>query len=170
MINDHKIQWELKAHSSNEVIDYRTQGEWKIQLTIIINFIYSKDSDEIHTMYSKSINIENMAVNEIDKVIQELFESLLQKFQEGLEEKMRGRELVFDNIDLLRYSFHKTSLNRAGSYRDSPKWLKNKKETINPKNNDSKYFQYAIMLNQLKRTHKEYQQLNLLVISIIGRK
>ena len=138
MINDHKIQWELKAHSSNEVIDYRTQGEWKIL--------------------------------EIDKIIQELFESLLQKYQEGLEEKMRGREFVFGNIDLLRYSFHKISLNRAGSYRDSPKWLKNKKETINPKNNDSKYFQYAIMLNQLKRTHKEYQQINLLVISIIGRK
>ena len=29
MINDHKIQWELKAHSSNEVIDYRTQGNGK---------------------------------------------------------------------------------------------------------------------------------------------
>ena len=27
---------------------------------------------------------------------------------------------------------------------DSPKWLKNKKATINPKNNDGKFFQYAI--------------------------
>ena len=27
---------------------------------------------------------------------------------------------------------------------DSPKWLNNKKETINPKNNDDKCFQYAL--------------------------
>ena len=36
------------------------------------------------------------------------------------------------------------SLNRGGSYIDSPKWLKNKKATINPKNNGGKCFQYAI--------------------------
>ena len=36
------------------------------------------------------------------------------------------------------------SLNRGKSYIDSPKWLKNKKTTINPKNNDDKCFQYAI--------------------------
>ena len=37
-------------------------------------------------------------------------------------------------------------LNRGGSYIDSPKWLKDKKSTINPKNNDDKCFQYAIKL------------------------
>ena len=35
------------------------------------------------------------------------------------------------------------SLNRGGSYIDSPKWLKNKNKTKNQKNND-KCFQYAI--------------------------
>ena len=34
---------------------------------------------------------------------------------------------------------------RGGSYIDSPKWLKNKKTTVNPKNNDNdKCFQYAL--------------------------
>ena len=48
IINDHKISKILKIHSSNEVIDYETQfGEWKIQLTVSINFISFKDSDEI---------------------------------------------------------------------------------------------------------------------------
>ena len=42
------------------------------------------------------------------------------------------------------YKLHKISLNRGGSYIDSPKWLKNKKTTINLKNNDDKCFQYAI--------------------------
>ena len=38
----------------------------------------------------------------------------------------------------------KVSLSRGGSYIDSPEWLKKKKATINPKNKDDKYFQYAV--------------------------
>ena len=37
-------------------------------------------------------------------------------------------------------------INRGGSYIDSPKWIKNKKSTINPINNDYKCFQYAVIL------------------------
>ena len=44
------------------------------------------------------------------------------------------------------YDLNKISLSRGGSYIDSPKWLKNKKATINPKNNDGKCFQYAIIV------------------------
>ena len=57
---------------------------------------------------------------------------------------MRESEFVFDGIDLFHYNLHKISLNRGGSYIDSPKWSKNKKATINPKNNDDKCFQYAL--------------------------
>ena len=32
---------------------------------------------------------------------------------------------------------------RGGSYNDSPDWIKKKKATINPKNEDDKCFQYA---------------------------
>ena len=69
------------------------------------------------------------------KSLKKLFQSLLQKYQERLEEKMRGSEFVFDSDDLLHYKLQKISLNRGGSYIDSPEWLKNKKATINPKNN-----------------------------------
>ena len=31
----------------------------------------------------------------------------------------------------------------GGSYIDSPDWIKKKKATINPKNKDEKWFQYA---------------------------
>ena len=44
------------------------------------------------------------------------------------------------------YDFNKISLNKGGLYIDSPKWIKNKKSTINPKNNDYKCFQYAVTL------------------------
>ena len=46
----------------------------------------------------------------------------------------------------MRCNLNKISLSRGGSYIDSPKWLKNKKVTINPKNNDDKCFQYAVAI------------------------
>ena len=64
----------------------------------------------------------------------------LQIYQKGLEESMKGGEFVFDGVDSLCYKLHKISLQRRGSHIDSPEWLKNKKATINPKNNDDKCF------------------------------
>ena len=57
---------------------------------------------------------------------------------------MRGNEFMFDSVDALYYDLNKISLSRGGSYIDSPKWLKNKEATINPKNNDGKCFQHAL--------------------------
>ena len=74
-----------------------------------------------------------------------LFFFFLQKYQEGLEEKPRGSEVVFDNVDLLYYNLGNISWNRDWSHIDSPEWLKIKKATINPKNNDDKCFHYALI-------------------------
>ena len=59
----------------------------------IINFISSKDFNETRTMHIKSDNIEIMMGSETDEIIGELFNSLLQRYQEG-EESMKGRELT----------------------------------------------------------------------------
>ena len=110
-----------------------------------INFISSKDSDETRTMHTKSNNVEIMIGSETNEIIMELFKSFLQKYQEGLEESMRGSEFVYDSVDVLYYNLNKVSLSRGGSYIDSPKWVKNKRATINPKNKkDGRYFQYAV--------------------------
>ena len=53
---------------------------------------------------------------------------------------MNRSEFVFDCVNLLEYKLNKTNEKRGGSYIGSPKWLKNKKATINPKNNDDKCF------------------------------
>ena len=66
-------------------------------------------------MYTKSINVEIMTGSDINEVIEKLFESLLQKYQKNLEEKMRGSEFVFDGVNALHYDLNKISLNRAGS-------------------------------------------------------
>ena len=146
MINDDKTPKTLKFNSSNEVFDYETQyGEWKIQLTMSINFISSKDSDETGNKHTKSNKIEIMMGSKTDDIIKEISESLLQKYQEGLENSMKGSNFAFDSVDLSYYHLQKASLSRkGGSFIDSPKWLKNKKATINPKNNDNNCFQYAL--------------------------
>ena len=74
---------------SNIVNYHKTQDEWNIQLTVEINSLLSKDSNEIRTMHSKSDNIEIMIGNETDEIIEDFFESLLQKYRKGLEESMR---------------------------------------------------------------------------------
>ena len=66
-----------------------------------INLISSKDSDETRNMHTKSDNIEIMMVNEADDIFDELFKSLLQKYQERLEELMRGSEFIRDIVELL---------------------------------------------------------------------
>lgn len=49
---------------------------------------------------------------------------------------MKGSESVFDNVDGLHYKCRKINLSWGGSYIDSPRWLKNNKAPLNPKNND----------------------------------
>ena len=97
-------------------------------------------------MYARIDNVEIMFGDDNDDIIEQRFESLLQKYEENVQNKMRGSDFEFDGVNLLYYDFNKTSINRGGSYIDSPKWLKDKKSTVNPKNNDDKCFQYAVTL------------------------
>ena len=59
---------------------------------------------------------------------------------------MKGSDFEFDGVNFLYFDFNKISINRGGSYIESPKWLKDKKSAVNPKNNDHKCFQYAVTL------------------------
>ena len=91
--------------------DYKSKDEWKIQLTAEINFTSLKqDSDETRIMHTKSDNTEIRIGDDTNDVIKKLFKSFLQRYQEGLQEKMRGSEFEFDCIHLLYYDFNKISL------------------------------------------------------------
>ena len=113
IINDHKTHGLVRYYSGNKTWVEETSSEWKIQLTMAINFISSKDSDETPTMHTKSNNVEIMMGSETDEIIEDLFESFLQKYQEGLEESMRGSEFVYDSVDALYYNFIKVSLTKV---------------------------------------------------------
>ena len=137
----------IKKYLRELINRYKNEGEWKIQLTADINFISLKPgSDETRIMHTRSDNEEFMNDSDTDEVIKLLSESFLQKYEENLQEKMKGSDFEFDGANFLYYDFNKTSIYRGGSYIDSPKWLKDKKSTINSKNNDDKCFQYAVTL------------------------
>ena len=145
LINKHKTHGSARYHSGNKSWIEKTSSEWKIQLTMTINFISSKNSDEIRTMHTKSNNVEIKVGSETNEIVMDLFVSFLEKYQEKLEESMRGSEFIYCSADVLYYNLNKVSLSRGGSYIGSPKWLKNKQATINPQNKkDDKCFQYAL--------------------------
>ena len=88
---------------------------WKIQLPIEIDFISSKDNDKEGAIHSKSDNIEFMIYNNADEIIEEFFESLLNRYQIGLRTSMRDNDFIFDCAPLLYYKCHEINPNRGGS-------------------------------------------------------
>ena len=82
-----------------------------------------------------------------DDVIEEVFNSLLKRYQENFFKKMGGSELVFDAVNVMYYDLNKISLNRGGSYipTNTASWLSDKKATVNPQNKkDDWCFKYAL--------------------------
>ena len=46
---------------------------------------------------------------------------------------MKGIDFIFGSVCLLYYKCDKISLKSSWSYRESPDWIRNKTETINPR-------------------------------------
>ena len=80
------------------------------------------------------------------------FQSLLSRYQIGLETSIRDNDFIYSRrVYLLYYDCHKKSFKRGRSDIDSPDWIKNEKTVINiNNNNNNKCFQYAVTvaLNQ----------------------
>ena len=146
----------IKPHLKDMIDYYKSKGEWKTQITMRIIFISFIDRNKTQAMHTESDNVEIMNGTDTSDAINNLINSFMKRYQEGLETKMKGSSYIYERINLLEYHLHKISLNRANSYIDSPKWLKNKKVTIYPKNtNDNNCFQYAItaLLNYQNINH-----------------
>ena len=87
--------------------------------------------------------------------------SFLHNYQEELK-TIKGSNFVFGSVDLLDYKLHRVRLKRGGSYIKSPKWLENKKATINPKNeNDDDCLRWSIIsaLNYNDIMKKEFENI-----------
>ena len=106
----------IRPYLKELINDHKNKGEWKIQLTTQINFISLRPgSNETRIMHTRSINEEFMDGSNTDEIIKELFKSLLQRYQENLQEKMKGSDFTFDGINYLYYDLNKISISRGGS-------------------------------------------------------
>ena len=100
-----------KVKETKYEINHKNKGEWKVQLIAEINFISLKPgSDEIRIMHTRSDNFEIMIGKDNDQTIEDLFKSYLQKYEENLQNKMRGSDFEFDGVNFLYYDFNKISL------------------------------------------------------------
>ena len=127
MINDHRI----------------IRRVWKIQISMRVNFISSKDTGETRTIYVWSDNVSIMRGSDTDDIIRELFRSFLHNYQEELK-IISGIEFNFESVELMDYKLHKVRLRRGGSYTRSPKWSLHKEAIINPKNkNNDEYLPWS---------------------------
>ena len=128
-----------------KLINKHKNDNWKIQLTMKIILTPIEDFDDNRALYVKTKNVEIMMGSDTNEIAKELFESIIQKNQELMEYSTKNSGLILEGVELMNYDINKITINRGGSYTESPIWLKSKKCNINPKNkNDSNCFQYAL--------------------------
>ena len=97
-------------------------------------------------MYTRSTPEEIIIRSETEEVAENLIIQLLQKYQDNLQNKMKGSDFILNGVNYLYYDLNRITISKGGSYIESPKWLKDKKCCINKKNTDNKCFQYAATL------------------------
>ena len=117
LINDHRI----------------ARRVWKIQISMRVNFISSKDTGESRTTYVWSDNVEIMWVSDTDDITKKLFKSFLHNYEEEMK-IISGSEFNFETVELMDYKLHRVRLKRGGLYIKSPEWLLYKGATVSPKN------------------------------------
>ena len=134
----------IKPSLRNIIIYFQNSGTLKIQLTIEINFVFSKDTEKENVMHSRTHSIKFTFYNDANELVDELFDSLHLRYQGNLETSTKGSDFIFDSVQLIFYKCHKISFKHGGSYVDSPEWIKKKKATIYRKNSGDKCFQYGV--------------------------
>ena len=151
----------IKPYLYDLINVYKAKGEWKLQLSAEISFVSQKPgSNEMGTMYTRSTPEEIIIGSETEEVGENLIMSILQKYQDNLQNKMKDSDFIFNGIYYLYYVLNSkgVTISKGGSYIESPKWLKDKKCTINQKNADNKCFQYATILalnfNNIDKHHQ----------------
>ena len=80
-----------------------------------------------------------------------------------VSQKPDSNEIHIMYINYLHYELNRITISKGGSYIESPKWLKDKKCTINQKNTDNKCFQYATTLalnfNNIDKHHQRISKI-----------
>ena len=85
------------------------------------NCISSKNFEETRSIYSASVLVVFMG-SDTDDIIDELFTTILERFQEARETSNdKGSQFIHESVDLLYYCFHKIDMKKGESYTEFPK-------------------------------------------------
>ena len=90
----------IETYLRKIINNLQNSDRWKIQLTIAINFVSSKDTVEERVMLF-SDNIKFTSYSEVNDVTEKLLKLLHSKYQDGLETSIKGSDFVFDSVHLM---------------------------------------------------------------------
>ena len=128
------------------LIDKNKLYEQKIQLDMGINMVHISEQKRI-THFSKSDNVICLPSSDTNKIISQLLTSLYEKYEKDLTISRASSSFSYESVEELNIHFNKIDLKRGASFIETPKWLKSKKATINPKNAHDVYcFMHAITI------------------------
>ena len=103
-------------------------------------------------MFLKYVYSDNLIIRPNDnsnEITTELYNSLLHRYQEVLENKMEGSSFKSDYIKFLNIRFNQVDLIRGSSYIKEDKWISNKKEKNHQKNNQKKIGDHPERINKI---------------------
>ena len=88
----------IKPYLYDLINVYKAKGEWKLQLSAE-NVSQKPDSNEIRIMCTRSTPEETIIGCETEEVAEKLIMQLLQKYQDNLQNKMKGSDFIFNRIN-----------------------------------------------------------------------
>ena len=106
-------------------------NERKAQLDVSIIFL-NYVTDETAEKYIFSDNVIIRPTDDTNEITTELYNSLMNRYQETLENKLEGSSFVYDYVNFLDIKFNQVDLIRRRTYIKEDQWITNKKATINP--------------------------------------
>ena len=72
----------IKPYLKDMIDDYKSKGEWKIQLVMRVVFVSFIDKNEAQVMHTKSDNVKIMNGTDTNETINELIKSFAKRYQE----------------------------------------------------------------------------------------
>ena len=78
-----------------------------------MKFISSKGTHKQRVIRSKSDNIKLTSCNNANKVVEELFDSLISRYQGNFERSMVGSGFIFDSLKIMYCKCNKVNFRRG---------------------------------------------------------
>ena len=99
LINGHKPTTESNNEENDSNADH---AEWKIQLVMQNTCISTRNFEETRTIYSASKQVEIFMNSDTEDVIDTLFNTILQRFQQAQETSNdKGSKFIPESVELL---------------------------------------------------------------------